>query len=400
MFDRRTFLRSAALGAAVSLTPTLRSRTSPGDAGSPAIPRGRIIDLHTHWIGPRLFRLLAGRTAGPRYVVDGQGRRFAVPAGRTDPLPGATPQTSIWFDVQERLAHLDSVGVRTQLINWVGASYDAFLPPAEATALWRAHNDDLAELVRGHPGRFLGLATLPTADIPAAVAELERAHRELGLSGAVLPLDAFVHLESARALAPIFAAAQRHRSLIYIHRGRAAPSIPLETPEVGPTNAYFGLPHSSEPNTAVASIPGDYPAARSALITSTHLTTGAITLALTDFLDPYPDVAVIYTMNGGSIAHLIEAVGQRTSRAGQPDPTPRLRRLYYDTGATGRGPRGIALAAQVIGADRIVFGSDFGPWPSIEPFVQGVVDSGLGEADRNRIYFENAGELLRGRVRT
>ncbi len=398
MFDRRTFIRSAALGAAATLTPALRSEAVAKSSGSVAIPRGQIIDLHTHWIGPRLFRLLTQRQTGPRYVVDAQGRRFAVPAGRTDPLPGATAQGPVWFDVNERLAHLDSVGVRTQLINWVGASYDASLSPSDAAPLWRAHNDDVAELVRAHPGRFLGLATLPTADIPAAVAELDRAHRELGLIGAVLPLDAFVHLESARALAPIFAAAQRHRSIIYIHRGRAAPSIPLETPEVGPTNAYFGLPQSREPNTAIPSISGDYPAARSALITSTHLATGAITLALTDFLDPYPDVDVIYTMNGGSIAHLIEAVEQRTSRAGLPDPTPKLRRLYYDTGATGRGPRGIALAAQVIGADRIVFGSDYGPWPTIEPFVQGVVDSGLAEANRNRIYFGNATELLRGRV--
>jgi predicted TIM-barrel fold metal-dependent hydrolase len=188
--------------------------------------------------------------------------------------------------------------------------------------------------------------------------------------------------------------------VIYIHRGRAAPTIPLETPEVGVTNAYFGLPPSVQPNTPIPSVAGDHAAARSVLITSTHLATGAITLALTDFLDRYPDVVVQYTMNGGSIAHLIEAVEQRTSRAGQPDPTPRLRRLYFDTGATGRGPRGIALAAQVIGADRIVFGSDYGPWPTIEPFVKGVVDSGLGQADRDLIFFENARSFLapRGHV--
>jgi predicted TIM-barrel fold metal-dependent hydrolase len=399
MLNRRSFLRSASLGAAaVALAPSLKSQPSaPAPTSAVSVPRGKIIDLHTHWIGPRVLRLLSARTRGPRYVRDDQGRYFSVPAGQSNPAPGATPQSPVWFDVPTRLAHLDEVGIRTQLVSWVGASYDAALSVEEARPLWRAHNDDVAELVRQHPGRFLGLATLPTADIPAAAAELERAHRELGLIGATLPLDAFIHLESARALAPIFEVAQRYRSVIYIHRGRAAPTIPLETPEVGVTNAYFGLPPSVQPNTPIPSVAGDHAAARSVLITSTHLATGAITLALTDFLDRYPDVVVQYTMNGGSIAHLIEAVEQRTSRAGQPDPTPRLRRLYFDTGATGRGPRGIALAAQVIGADRIVFGSDYGPWPTIEPFVKGVVDSGLGQADRDLIFFENARSFLGAR---
>lgn len=398
MTTRRSFIQRSALAVAAAVTPTAvkgQSAAAPAIlSSSDTIRRGEISDWHTHWIGPTAFRLLTERVTGPRYVVDAAGRRFSVPAGRADPAAGAEPQTSIWFDVEERLAHLDEVGVRTQLVSWVGASYDAILPPDEARPLWRAHNDDVADLVRSHPGRFLGLATLPTADVPAAAAELDRAHRELGLIGATLPLDAFIHLESARALAPIFEVAQRHRSLIYIHRGRAAPTIPFETPEVGATNAYFGLPDSSEPNAAVTGVVGDYPVARSNLITSTHLAAGVITLALTDFLDPYPDVAVQFTMNGGSIAHLIEAVEQRTSRSGDPDPTPKLRRLYYDTGSTGRGPRGIALAAEVIGADRIIFGSDYGPWPTIEPYVESVAKSGLTQEQRDLIYVENARNIL------
>lgn len=398
---RRNFLRSSVLTAAATAISTPVPALASEKVSAPAIissrravPRGAISDWHTHWIGPRVFKLLTERQVGPRYVVDAQGRRFSVAAGSVNPAPGAEPQASVWFDVEERLAHLDEVGVRTQLIGWVGASYDAALPADEARPLWRAQNEDVAELVRNHPGRFLGLASLPTADIPAAAAELDRAHRELGLIGATLPLDAFIHLESARALAPIFEVAQRHKSLIYIHRGRAASTIPFDTPEVGATNAYFGLPTSTEPNTAVQSVPGDYETARTALITATHLATGVITLALTDFLDPYPDVTVQYTMNGGSIFQVIEAVAQRATRAGDPDPTSRLRRLYYDTGATGRGPRGIKLAAEVVGADRILFGSDYGPWPTIEPFVQGVLDAGLTAEEQELIYVENARSIL------
>lgn len=400
---RRSFLRTAVVTAAAPVLA--RAASSPGAAPqvltrSPGAPRGAIVDWHTHWIGPRVTKLLHERRSGPRLVITDRGERFQVAAGAAQPPAGATPQSPAWYDTEARLAHLDAVGIQRQLIGIVGSSYDGVLPPEEARPFWRAQNDDTAELVRRHPKRFLGLATLPTADIPAAVAELERAHTKLGLIGATLPLDAFIHLESARALAPIFAAAQRFKSHIYIHRGAAAPTIPRQTPEVGETNAYFGLPATRQPNGPVPDLPGDHARARATLITSTHLAAGAITLALTDFLAPYPDVTVQLTMIGGSIAQVIEAVEQRTEREGLPSPTARLRRIYVDTGATGRGPRGIALAARTFGADRILFGSDYGPWPTIEPFVQGVLDAGLTPAERDQIFVENGRALLGSRFAT
>lgn len=381
------------------LPRALRAETTSGKpplSSSPA-PRGRIVDWHTHWVGPSVTKLLVERTTGPRLVINARGERFAIAKGPTEPKPGAKPQESYTYDIAERLRHLDEVGVARQLISSVGPAYDGALTPEEARAFWRAQNDDLAELVRTHPKRFLALATLPTANPQGAAEELERAHRDLGLIGATLPLDAFIHRDSARALAPIFAVAQKYRSHIYVHRGPAAPTIPQQTPEVGATNAYFGLPPSRQPNGELPDLPGDHAWARSTLITSTHLAAGAITLALTDFLDPYPDVTVQFTMIGGSIAQVIEAVEQRTERAGQPNPRERLRRLYFDTGATGRGPRGIALAAKVVGADRILFGSDYGPWPSIAPFIQGVLDADLTAAERELIFVENGRALLQAR---
>ena len=44
-------------------------------------------------------------------------------------------------------------------------------------------------------------------------------------------------------------------------------------------------PTTRQPNGEVPALPGDHAWARSTLITSTHLAAGAITLALTDFLD-------------------------------------------------------------------------------------------------------------------
>jgi predicted TIM-barrel fold metal-dependent hydrolase len=392
---RRQFIQIAGVGAAVgALLPRRLGADAAQSGASYAPPRGSIIDWHTHWIGPRVTALLQARKEGPRLVTNEKGERYQVGRGAAGPRAGAKPQDPVWYDVDVRLAHLDKVGVARQLVGFTGSSYDGVLPPDEARPFWRAQNEDIAELVRTHPTRFLGLATLPTGDVEGAAAELERAHNELGLIGGTLPLDAFIHLESARALTPIFAVAQKHRSHLYIHRGEAAPTIPLQTPEVGASNAYFGLPASRQANGSLPELPGDHAWARTTLITSTHLAAGAITLALTDLLDPYPDVSVQLTMIGGSIAHVVEAIEQRTDRDGLPSPIPRLRRIYVDTGATGRGPRGIALAAKVFGSDRILFGSDYGPWPSIEPFIKGVADAEISPAQRQLIYVDNGRALL------
>src|SRR5207237_71218 len=83
--------------------------------------------------------------------------------------------------------------------------------------------------------------------------------------GAVLPLDAFVGLAGARALAPIFDVAQKHRSHIFVHRGAASADIPGQQPETGAVNPYFGLPPAGA-GTARAQTPAaDNVAARTAL---------------------------------------------------------------------------------------------------------------------------------------
>jgi predicted TIM-barrel fold metal-dependent hydrolase len=367
MTTRRRFLQTATLGLAAGAVPGLargsareaRQTRSVGAAPS-------IIDWHAHYVGPQVVELLGARPS---------------------PRP---PQGAGWFDIDARLRHMDEAGVQRQVLSWVGAAYDGVLSPADARPIWRAQNDDVAAVVKKHPGRFSGLATLPTANLAWAAEELERAHHELGLIGAVLPLDAFVTLAGARALGPVFAVAQKNRSHIFVHRGAAAPDIPGQQAETGATNPYFGLADATNPRPAVT--PGDNVPARTALITATHLATGVITLALTDFLDACPDVTVQVAMMGGSIAFVAEQIQMAAEETGKP--APRFRSVYLDTGQSGRGPRGIALAVKVFGADRILFGSDSGPIESIVPVVDSVKQAAVTSDEKALIFAGNGLRLL------
>src|SRR4029077_12951238 len=87
-------------------------------------------------------------------------------------------------------------------------------------------NDRLAGAVRTHPDRFVGFATLPTADPGAAAGELDRAVRDLGLIGALVNSTlgsngAF--LDDAR-FAPLLDRFERLDVPLYLHP--APPSAP------------------------------------------------------------------------------------------------------------------------------------------------------------------------------
>jgi len=361
---RRGFLQTAALGATAAALPALPSFA----ADDPAI-----VDFHAHWVGPHVVELLKARSA---------------------PRP---PQGASWFDVDARLRDMDANGVRRQVIAWVGGSFDGALPPADARPLWRAQNDDVGALVKKHPSRFSGLASLPTANVVWAAEELERAHTDLGLIGAVLPLDAFVSLAGARALAPIFDVAQKHRSHIFVHRGPAGADIPGQQPETGASNPYFGLPTPAAGAARPQATPGDNVSARTLLATATHLASGVITLAFTDFLDAYPDVTVQVAMMGGAISYVTEQVQMAAEEAGTPLAAKRLKSVYLDTGQSGRGPRGIALAAKVFGADRILFGTDSGPVATVAPTIAAVQRADVSAAEKELIFAGNARRLLAAR---
>jgi predicted TIM-barrel fold metal-dependent hydrolase len=80
--------------------------------------------------------------------------------------------------------------------------------------------------------------------------------------------------------------------------------------------------------------------------------------------------------------------------AGSPLPAKRLKSVYLDTGQSGRGPRGITLAAKVFGADRILFGTDSGPTATVGPTIESVNRAVLTADEKRQLFVENGRRLL------
>jgi predicted TIM-barrel fold metal-dependent hydrolase len=222
------------------------------------------------------------------------------------------------------------------------------------------------------------VAAVPSADPQWAAQELARAHEELGLIGVAVPLNAYATLESARTQAPLFAAAQKYRSHVFVHRAPASPQLPGQPPLI---------------------VPPDTGLVRWGVISNTHLVNGAITLGVTDFLDPYPDVTVQVIMLGGFFPYLIDSIVAGGRQRGVKDPLARLRRIYLEPGPySSTNPEWVALAAAKFGADRILFGTDYGVGggTSADRLAPSIakLDRVLTPEQRQLIYIENSRALL------
>lgn len=348
---------------------------SGAGTGASTLPAARadIIDLHSHWFSPAAVDILGRREGAPRIAVTEAGLTLHRAGPGSNGVPFALGDH--WFDIDARIRHLDASGVAHQLVSWPTTLGIDAVTSGDWRPLWRAYNDDLGQLVRRHPDRFSAVAALSTHDIAWSVAELERAHEQLGLIGAVLPVNAFFSSASARALAPIFEVAQRYRSHIYLHTGYASPNVAGQPPVVEHV---------------------DNAGVRWFLDASWHFASAAATLAFGDFLSPYPDVTIQIAMLGGSgtAALVAEQVELGAARTGISNVRDRFRQIWFDTGAAGNGPAAIAAAIRVLGADRIVFGSDFAPLPALPPVIRNVLSGVSDPQEANAVFTTNARALL------
>jgi predicted TIM-barrel fold metal-dependent hydrolase len=328
------------------------------------------IDTHAHYFPAPLVEAMRRRDSAPciRVMEGGEARRL-LPAGNTLPYRPAEDT-----DMEARLSFMDRLGVERQVLS-LGLLFGVHcLPVDEAAPLARLFNDDLAALCARHPGRFSGIALLPLADIDEAAAELERACRQLGLIGAILPANAFVDFAHAENLRPLFDVAQRAGAHLFVHPG-------LRPDEFPPPDRGGGLRFA------------DNALARLALQVQANLASAMVTLLFSDFLADFPDATVQVANLGGTLPMVIERM-DHAARLRAPDealPSSRVGRVYVDCASLG--PRAIEAAVALYGADRVMLGTDC-PIFRTDWTLDAVRATRLEPEQRDMILHRNARSLL------
>lgn len=287
------------------------------------------IDMHSHFYGAGLPEAMRRRRGIPKLVrnADGSETLWAMTA--------KFPFGDRYTELAPRRGFLKDSGLEAQLLTFPGALGLDVQPVTEVAGTLSAYNENLAGICADHPGQFFGLGGLPLADMAAAAEELRRLRRDLGLLGAVLPGNMLLSLEKLEALRPLFRVGEALGAHFMVHPGLAPGESP--PPPFDDHQAYRA----------------------STVQLQSAISQTVLTLILSDVLERYPNVSFQVVNLGGTIPMLVERMIQTAAHRtpDRPFPEDRLRSLYYDTASMG--PRAVEFAVRVLGADRIMLGTDF-----------------------------------------
>ena len=119
----------------------------------------------------------------------------------------------------------------------------------------------------------------------------------------------------------------------------------------------------------------------------------ALTVILSDMLDAFPNITFQIVNLGGTLPFIFERIESiaRHRNPDEPFPTGRLRRLWYDCASLG--PRALETAVKVLGADRIMLGSDY-PIFKDDPYAHAVVPADLSEDEKAQVIWKTAQDLF------
>jgi aminocarboxymuconate-semialdehyde decarboxylase len=313
-----------------------------------------IIDCHAHLVPPSLLDAIRSQAANfpsVRLIEDGGSLGFSFAGGKPT-RPVSKPLT----DLAGRLQWMDTQKVDRQVVaGWLDMF--AYEVPADEGARWsRLINTHLAQTAKDQP-RFVPLATVPLQNGKLAAEVLREAH-QAGFKGAMIgtqPKGKGGVLDDAD-LVPFWEAANELGSVIFIH--------PVF--ESGDDRVHdYGMAN------AVGRIT-DTLIAMSRLIYS-----GAVTR--------YGKAKIVAGIGGAALPYVIGRLRRNYSldkeKLGDPDAA--LAALYYDT--IVQDPRVLRFLADMVGADRIMMGSDM-PFPigDLAP-LKIVAETSFSDAERTAI---------------
>ena len=326
------------------------------------------IDVHAHYLPPRVLRELE-RAPGAYGVGVERGRDGAVRL--LFPGQGYTrPVLPALLDLEQRAADLAQVGIRHQVLaDWMDAVGYALAP--ETGARWsRLYNESLAEAVRDPAtrGRFSGLATVPLQDGVRAAEELVHAVQALGLRGAQIGTNVLGKGLDEAGLDPLWKAAVELRVPIVLHPWHVAGEERMHR---------HGM-------IRLVGYPAD-------------TTLAAGTLIFGGVADRFPDLHIVLAHAGGFYPY--QAGRFQRAWTVQPDARPAtsaldaLRWFHYDT--ITHLPQALGYLVSLVGADRVVLGSD-APFDVRDPApVATVRSAGLAAPATEAILESNAVDLFR-----
>jgi aminocarboxymuconate-semialdehyde decarboxylase len=287
----------------------------------------RAIDTHSHWYPAEWLKLFEKDGAAEGATLERKGSRYTI---RTARVVNAFDEEFV--DLGLRIAGMDRQRVDMHALS-LTAPMVYWASPGFGLALAQAYNDAASAAHLQYPDRFVGLAMLPMQAPELALKELERAAKLPGMRGLYLATHVNEANLDERRFWDVYAKAEELGWTIFLH--------PIDTLARERTARYYlknllGNPY----DTGVA----------------------AASLIFGGVLDEFPRLEVNLPHAGGTFPWLIGRLDHGTRVRPELShmkklPSEYLRRFSYDI--IGHNDAINDNLARLVGADRLVLGSDY-----------------------------------------
>ncbi|MDH4189682.1 MAG: amidohydrolase family protein [Betaproteobacteria bacterium] len=278
---------------------------------------------------------------------------------------------------EQRIADMDASGIDMQVLALTSPGVQAFDAPL-ARDLAQASNDQLAAAVRKYPDRFAGLAAIAVQDPAAAVKELERGVRTLGLKGAIINSHTRGEYLDDAKFWPILEAAEALGAPIYLHPNTPPRAMIEPFTGRGLDGAVFGF----------------------AVETALHM----LRIIVSGALDRFPKLQFVLGHLGEGLPYWFFRLdfmhGRMVADKRFAGAQPLARKLSeYFTANITLTTSGMAwqpaimFAHSVVGAERLMYAMDY-PYQYVPEEVLVTDALPLSAADKKRFYQSNAEKVF------
>ncbi|MBV7274463.1 amidohydrolase [Clostridium sp. PL3] len=323
------------------------------------------IDFENHFYDISVIEALAERTEYPYYRKDTNIINWAegldMPQGVLLPM---------LLEVGEkRLKLMDELKIDTAVISCSPGAEQ--LDVNVSIDVCKKTNDVLYRVTQAYPRRFIGSAILPVKNIDAACEELERCVKELGFV-AWHAHSNFGHASPDELkYRPIFKKAAELGVYVYLH-----PQLPNmdRVCDLGFTFAGPGLGFTMD---TVITI---------------------LRMIATGLFDEIPNLNVLLGHLGEGIPFLLDRIDNRMNflpnakLSNKQLPSYYFKKNIMVTTSGNMSPEAFKCTKEVLGIDRILFGSDH-PFENAADMVKFVDNLSITDDEREMMYYKNAKKL-------
>jgi 5-carboxyvanillate decarboxylase len=285
-------------------------------------------------------------------------------------LAGGTLYSRLLDLEDERLRIMDQDGVAMHLLSLTSTGVQ-MLDADKGTALATLANDRLAEVIRRHPDRFAGLATVAPQDPARAAKEADRAIHKLKLNGVIINSHTNGEYLSEQKYWPLLEAIAALNVPLYIH-----PRAPV--PAMAAPYRMNHLEHAIWGYQAETGLHG-------------------LQLIVSGVFDRIPNLKIVLGHMGEAIPYWLYRIDDRFQRSIPRGDRPKLKQRPSDyfkqnfmitTSGVNWHPV-LQFCISVLGAGNVMWAIDY-PYQDSPEAVEFMNTAPISEEDKEKIFHRNA----------